>query len=534
MIPNSLSAKHSTTRRRRDCVGLLAVLACLLIGCNKEQTGVGSTQTDTVSATSNDTRPAQVATEDSLRESDQDTISRITQRSPINALTHDQWPAARFASSGQILPDTQRPGDPVKGRRALLEQNYVSCGLPERVFRELLGDTAVSQAPDRNAAADGLPYNVNVFVDSTGTSIVSNNCLTCHGSTLFGELVVGLGNEFLDFTGDSSALAERAGLLVNGESETLAWEHYADRVAAIAPYIRTHTIGVNPANNLTFALLAHRDAQTHAWSDQPLMAMPPVDPPPVSVPPWWRMHKKPAMFNLGEGRHDHARLMMAASMLCTDTFEELDTIDAYAPDIRAYIASLQPPPWPFDVDTALAAAGESLFEANCAQCHGSYGDQPTYPAQLVPIEVVGTDSTLVDFVHGDGVRFIDWFNRSYYGQLSVAAPGAGYVAPPLDGIWATGPFLHNGSVPSIRAVLDSANRPRYWQHSAQSTDSKAHYNQRDLGWNYESLTTGKDPQGGTPLVYDTDLPGYANTGHRFGDHLSEHERSAVIEYIKTL
>ena len=43
------------------------------------------------------------------------------------------------------------------------------------------------------------------------------------------------------------------------------------------------------------------------------------------------------------------------------------------------------------------------------------------------------------------------------------APFPGYMAPPLDGIWATAPFFHNGSVPTIEGVLNSKARPAIWQ-----------------------------------------------------------------------
>ena len=459
--------------------------------------------------------------------------SVVIEESTLSPRIADAWPQARFATAGTISASPQRPGDSVDGRRALLEEPYVSCGIPERVFRQLLPDDEVISIENRTAAADGLPYSVNVFSNEDEVNVVSNNCLTCHATPLFGELVVGLGNEFLDFTNDASVLAERAGALVQGEAEIKAWELYADRIAAIAPYIRTHTVGANPANNLTFALIAHRNADTQAWSDTPLLALPPTDVPPVSVPPWWRMAKKPAMFNLGEGRSDHARIMMAASMLCTDTMTELDTIDAYAPDIRAYIASLQPPAYPFPIDKDLSAIGGEVFAANCSHCHGNYEGDESYPARLVPIEVVQTDSTLVDFAHGDGVSYIDWFNRSYYGKLSTAAPGPGYVAPPLDGIWATAPFLHNGSVPNIAMVLDSTQRPRYWQLDVIDASEPESFDQTRLGWAFSELENGKSDSSDI-RIYDTDLPGYANSGHLFGDHLSTDERLAVIEYLKTL
>lgn len=240
------------------------------------------------------------------------------------------------------------------------------------------------------------------------------------------------------------------------------------------------------------------------------------------------------MFNLGEGRGDHARIMMAASMLCSDTIDELEQIDRYAPDIRAYIASLQPPAWPFAINDSLIPTGRALFETNCSVCHGRYADEPSYPARLVPLNVVQTDPVLVEFAHGDGTPYIDWFNRSYYGNRSTAAPGPGYVAPPLDGIWATAPFLHNGSVPSIRALLNSTRRPTYWQHQVTDTNDPGGYDTDNLGWRFDKLEEGKSGSDAPARVYDTTLPGYANSGHQFGDHLSESERTAVIEYLKTL
>lgn len=445
-------------------------------------------------------------------------------------------PQAQLSEAGEVPAYPQRDGDPVLGRKALLEEAYVTCGLPERVMRQLIADQSVVEVEGRHARADGLPFASNVFTNAEGLSIVSSNCLTCHGTVLFGELVLGLGNEFLDFTGDASLPIERAGALVRGEQEIAAWERLADRMAAIAPYIQTRTVGSNPANNLTFALIAHRDAKTNAWSEKPLLPLPPTEPPPVSVPPWWRMAKKNAMFNLGEGRGDHARLMMSASMLCSDSIAELEQIDRFAPDIRAFIASLEPPPWPFNIDKVLAAEGQEVFTANCSVCHGEYENPIRYPNRLVPIEVLDTDPTLVEFARGDGLAYIDWYNRSYYGRRSIIAPGPGYVAPPLDGIWATAPFLHNGSVPSIRLLLDSPRRPTLWRHEPSDASDPGSYDTANLGWNFNDLSADLDTTPATRdlRVFDTQAPGHANSGHRFGDHLSDTERTAIIEYLKTL
>jgi hypothetical protein len=63
------------------------------------------------------------------------------------------------------------------------------------------------------------------------------------------------------------------------------------------------------------------------------------------------------------------------------------------------------------------------------------------------------------------------------------------------------------------------------------------YNEQALGWNYTALEYGKSgarDRDEAKRIYDTTLTGYANQGHPFGDHLTDAERSAVLEYLKTL
>ena len=119
----------------------------------------------------------------------------------------------------------------------------------------------------------------------------------------------------------------------------------------------------------------------------------------------------------------------------------------------------------------------------------------------------------------------DWYNTSWYGASepkSEVIPVDGYIAPPLDGIWATAPFFHNASVPTIEGVLNSKIRPDYWQRSEK-------YDYENLGWKYQDKERATSKK-----VYDTSLPGYSKEGHHFGDKFSEAERKEVIEYLKTL
>ena len=123
------------------------------------------------------------------------------------------------------------------------------------------------------------------------------------------------------------------------------------------------------------------------------------------------------------------------------------------------------------------------------------------------------------------MHLANWYNESWYGQSepkSYVKPMDGYIAPPLDGVWATAPFFHNASVPTVEAVLNSKKRPTYWRRGDELDYEK-------MGWQYQQMT-----KGGNKKTYDTTLPGYSNEGHTYGDDFTEEERFAVIEYLKTL
>jgi hypothetical protein len=202
-------------------------------------------------------------------------------------------------------------------------------------------------------------------------------------------------------------------------------------------------------------------------------------------------------------------------------------------DIRAYLLSLEPPKYPLPIDRDLARKGEDLFAANCARCHGTYGEQWTYPNKIVPIDKIGTDRRRFD---GITKKFGAYYAKSWFAGDCAPLESEGYQAPPLDGLWATAPYFHNGSAPTVWHALNSKARPRVFARSYR-TDLDA-YDARRLGWKIEVLPEAPDPKKVSPLevrkVYDTTQPGRGNGGHTFGDRLSEEERMAVIEYLKTL
>ena len=210
-----------------------------------------------------------------------------------------------------------------------------------------------------------------------------------------------------------------------------------------------------------------------------------------------------------------------------DDINKVKEIDDKFVDIISFIKSLEAPAYPENINKNLASKGEVIFNKTCSKCHGSYGEEESYPNYIVHKDVVKTDPTLAES-YLERKAFVDLYNDSWFGQGDHAAKivqSDGYVAPPLDGVWATAPYLHNGSVPTIAALLDSETRPSYWKRASSPKD----YDYQNIGWKYQVLDSKKDAR-----TYDTTLKGYGNEGHYFGDKLSDDDRSAVIEYLKTL
>lgn len=139
---------------------------------------------------------------------------------------------------------------------------------------------------------------------------------------------------------------------------------------------------------------------------------------------------------------------------------------------------------------------------------------------------------------------VDWFYESAYHELAgedhrPRPEVPGYVAPPLDGVFATAPYFHNGSVPTLRQVCRSEERPTYWV--CEDYD-RTHYDHEELGWPYRALSYGHDEalsltrphRYRKERIYDTTQFGHGNGGYNYCDDLSDADLDAVLEYLKTI
>jgi hypothetical protein len=429
-----------------------------------------------------------------------------------------------------ILPSPQRRGIADSGYQYIITGDYVNSGLPISLYRLGMGKDKRNLLKREGWNAE-VRYDFNVVRASNGETIVVPNCLQCHAQVFEDSLIVGLGNANADFTVGRNFDSKLAASLLEGylkinPGKAEAAKEFMRVGKAIGDKIYTEVKGVNPADRLTAVLIAQRDKHTLQWRDSASAELPDLVIP-SDVPAWWLLKKKNGMFYNGFGRGDFGRFLMGAILLTVNDTVHANRVDSRMNDVLAYMNSLTAPKYPRPVDQSLAAQGQVIFETNCARCHGFYGKYPSYPNYLIPQQVIGTDSMLnhSNYQQSD---MIAWFNSSWFAQGDHPAklvPFNGYVAPPLDGVWITAPYLHNGSVPTIEALLDSRKRPVYWSRNFNKTE----YDYEKLGWVY---TEEQKPRGRS--VYNTTLPGYGNYGHTFGDRLTDTERKAVLEYLKTL
>lgn len=146
------------------------------------------------------------------------------------------------------------------------------------------------------------------------------------------------------------------------------------------------------------------------------------------------------------------------------------------------------------------------------------------------ITTVGTDGERAEKYGANEATLV---NASWFGATTPVTATMKYVAPPLRGVWASAPYFHNGSVPTLAGVLDSTSRPAFFRVRGTSA---AEYDEVNVGLKVDVLTAAPASPSAADRarVYDTTQPGLHNTGHPFGDSLSADERTDLLAFLKTL
>jgi mono/diheme cytochrome c family protein len=387
-----------------------------------------------------------------------------------------------------------------------------------RAFRERYG---LHPAPYEN---QGLPMGLHEAPGLVGRGLTSD-CLLCHAGSVAGRTYIGLPNTTLDLHSLFLELAAAGGFgrwmplrlsNVRGTTEAAAATVYLLK-------IRDPDLRLNPGRVI-------EQARFKAGIRDDLCE---------DMPAWWLLKKKKTMYHTGDTSARSVRAMMPFLLSPLNSGESIKAKEPVFADIQAYLLTLEPPRYPFAIDGALARRGEEIFNRNCARCHGTYGPNGRYPNKVIPLDMIDTDPTRASGISVEVGRLYmkSWFaqDKGPDGEPYHGLNWGGYQAPPLDGIWATAPYFHNGSVPTIYHVLNSKERPKVFTRSFRTGEED--YDRIRVGWRITVLDSS--PDAGVPTierrkVYDTTRPSQGNGGHPFGDRLSEEERWAVIEYLKTL
>ncbi|QHG23061.1 di-heme-cytochrome C peroxidase [Pseudomonas sp. DTU12.1] len=262
--------------------------------------------------------------------------------------------------------------------------------------------------------------------------------------------------------------------------------------------------------------------------------------------------------------------------------------------IEETLQRLKPPTWPEalfgTIDKPLASRGRVLFAENCAACHvpsvSEVNGRPVQQLKMLAVDYIGTDpgtaSNIADQRYdlsalqwdpaelaqlnvelhpaptepldlrslsvAKGLAYVTAFVEEHAYRAAGITPterprldGFGlpigvrelraYKARPLAGVWATPPFLHNGSVPTLYQLLS----PQY-ERSRTFYKGTFDYNPRHLGYRTEAFKNA--------FLFDTSITGNHNSGHEFragkrgngviGRGLEPEERWALLEYLKVL
>jgi mono/diheme cytochrome c family protein len=198
-----------------------------------------------------------------------------------------------------------------------------------------------------------------------------------------------------------------------------------------------------------------------------------------------------------------------------------ESLDLAALDrVAKWALDLKPPPFPAArVDQTKVARGSQTYQTACASCHAVGGKAV---GQVTPLAEIGTDP---ERLHSFTAALAEKMNTIGTGKpwkFSHFRKTNGYANMPLDGVWLRAPYLHNGSVPTLRALLFPDERPRVFYRGYDV------YDFQKVGF----VSEGPDAER-NGVRFDTSERGNSSAGHLYGRELPPADREALIEFLKT-
>ena len=386
-------------------------------------------------------------------------------------------------------------------------------------------------------------YGMAPRLEPEGPSSWTVNCLVCHTAEIDGVAYLGAGTKVFDdkWLGESlKLLTDKTWRPILARTPAaIDIAAHANRILASHHHVKIDSL--TRARSTAFAA-SHVELYMRPHGG----AMPREDEVgrgDVKTPPLWHtVAKMPARRWYSDGSFHGAVPLMASSMELEKDRPFDALVEHVIPTIKrefdSVIRHLRPPPYPYEIDRALAERGRQLFysrEIGCSGCHGHYDGRGNVDWPGIHADV-GTDRARIDVVSRG---FIDAFNDSPLATDGALVPGRGYAATPLTGVWANYPYLHNGSVPTLHHLLGPVEeRPKIF-----SVLAARHFDRDRVGQQLHD-TSGHARLPESELItrfgfdrnwFSVAREGCGNGGHDLWPRIkTDVNRRALIEYLKTL
>jgi len=252
----------------------------------------------------------------------------------------------------------------------------------------------------------------------------------------------------------------------------------------------------------------------------------------TDLPSIWYQRQREGLHLHWDGNNDKVQERNRSAAFGTGAFPP--TLDR--PNMKRvedFLLDAAPDPYPYPIDKTRAERGKQIYGQLCANCHGpdgkNFGPHQGALGEVTPIERIATDRFRLDSY--TAALAVDQ-NQLYAEtsdpneRFSHFRKTFGYANLPLDGIWLRGPYLHNGSVPTLRDLLEpSANRPKLFYRGDDTFDPVR------VGF----LST-PERNGRKFFAFDTSVRGNGNKGHEgktYGTDLPPADKDALVEFLKT-
>jgi mono/diheme cytochrome c family protein len=240
----------------------------------------------------------------------------------------------------------------------------------------------------------------------------------------------------------------------------------------------------------------------------------------VDLPSLWNQRMRARMWLHWDGNNDSVEERNKSAAIGAGATPDSLDLDSMR-RIENWILDLKPPAYPAArIDKAAAADGRRAWESECASCHST---ESPLVGQVTSLANVGTDPERLNSFTAELARGMNTIGEGKPWRFTHFRKTEGYANMPLDGLWLRAPYLHNGSVPSLRALLFPEERPAVFYRSYDV------YDWTNVGF----VATGPETEA-VGVRFDTTLKGNSNAGHLYGTKLSRQDRERLIEYLKTL